>query len=255
MTKRYLFLVFTLLSSVIPLFAQREVSKCKDVDTPEFRQFDREFRLALQHKDAVALSFLASFPLRVNSPRGSIQIDDAQSLSGHFDQIFTPDVIKNILSTGQDYLCRGDMGIAYGPGSAWISNSDIVEKKNGHPVIQLYVVNTSGPPAPASSVVYACRTAKHRIVIDQLPSDRFRYRSGDIPKPLTDKPDVDLANGTSAIEGTGVCAYQTYTFQNGNVTYEVDQGVGCGERPAPKGVTGSLTVSINGKVASGSDCL
>jgi len=250
--------ILVFLSFVPTLFASSQntnTAKCKDVETPEFERFNREFISAIQRKDASALAFLIKFPLRVNTSRGTIDIEDAESLAGHFDQVFTSRTREDILSTGTNSICRYDEGISYGRGAAWISNSDTVEPKNGRPMIALYVVNVmDDPPAPLPRLVYTCRTEKHRITIDELPKDKFRYRSWDQHKPLSDPPDLDLTNGTVRFEGTGVCATPTYSFHRGDTDFEVNQGLGCTDGSDPKEATGHLTVKISGKTVTDTWC-
>jgi hypothetical protein len=217
-----------------------------------FRRFDGALRAALKQRNATALSFLVRFPLRVNTGKGTIMVPDAQSLSGHFAEVFPPQVREAVIDTkDDDYICKYDEGLAYMNGWVWASMG-----KDG---FRVDVVNAGGE-APKSTgglhLAYTCESRKHRIVIDaSADGNDVRYRSWNKPKAVTDKPDVDLSHGVKAYEGTGVCAYTTYTFKTKNVVYEVDAGLGCGPADEAKTkATGSYSVTIDGTEAGGGDC-
>lgn len=188
------------------------------------------------------MSFLVHFPLRVNTDKGSLLIPDAESLGGHFQEIFPLGVRTNILDTNEaDYICRYDEGIAYKGGVAWVQDLD---GRTGLWSINLPTV--SGKTA-SSKLAYSCETKTNRIVVDEASNGDVRYRSWNKPKPLTASPDVDVAHGKMTFQGTGVCAYPSYTFTVGNVIYEVQGGLGCTDGSEPAKATGHLSVTIGGK--------
>jgi hypothetical protein len=214
-----------------------------------FKQFDIDFRSALKRNDSAALAFLVSFPLRVNTSRGELLIPDAQSLSGHYSQIFSQSVRERVLATtADDFICRYDQGVAYADGVVWASTDD-------HK-FTLTAVNSPGVPAKSTTptLIYACETKTHRIAVDGLNGGDYRYRSWNKPKPLSGAPDVELAHGKLELEGTGVCAYPVYTFTSKDVVYEVQGAMGCTDGSEPKKATGHLSVSIGGKQVTDTYC-
>ncbi|MCZ8023858.1 MAG: hypothetical protein O9294_19015, partial [Cytophagales bacterium] len=69
--------------------------------------------------------------------------------------------------------------------------------------------------------IYVCETDKFLIRVDLMQDNDLRYVSWSKPKHIKDKPDIILFNGVQEIQGTmgGV----TFTFQNGEYFYKVDQ--------------------------------
>ena len=213
-----------------------------------FDQFDKELRIALTRQDALALSFLVRFPLRVNDNGGTISIDNAEALKAHFQEVFTPAVRKEIL--GEDFKNLGCMaeGMGYGLGVIWVSADD-----RGYAI---WSVNRDAvPPFPKASpagpvIKFVCQTDANRIVVDTDAGGALRYRAWRKPRAVTDAPDVEIAKGEGKVEGTNYCAVSTYTFKNGGSTYYVEGGLGCwgdNEPGPPKGVTGHLEVRIRDK--------
>lgn len=226
--------------------ADRE--KVSPAQAKSFTQFDTQLRAALRQKNVAALAFLVKFPLRVNSPRGTLLIPDAQSLEGHFAEIFTPAVVERVLATERDdYICRYDEGLGYLNGVIWVSTNG---KKFG-----LDAINGGGSAAAeAPKVQYTCETKTHRIAITMLKGDTLRYQSWNKSKPVTGPADVDLLNGTMHYEGTGVCAYAVYAFTKGEVRYEVEKGIGCSDGTDPAKATGHLNVFISDKQVTDAWC-
>jgi hypothetical protein len=207
-----------------------------------FKQFDTDLRSALKRNDAGALAFLVSFPLKVNTSKGELLIPDSKSLSGHYAEIFTAGVRERVLgTTPDDYICRYDQGVAYADGVVWASTDD-------HK-FTLTAVNSPGEAATSRgpALIYGCETKTHRIMVDGVKGDNYRYRSWNKPKPLGGSPDVELTHGTIDIQGTGVCAYPVYTFTSKDVVYAVQTAMGCTDGNEPKKATGHLNVSIGGK--------
>jgi hypothetical protein len=207
-----------------------------------FNRFDAALRSALKRNDATALAFLIHYPLRVNTSKGALLIPDAQSLSGHYAEFFSQEVRAQILATGpSDYDCRYDEGLAYKNGVIWVS---VVEHKFG-----MDSVNTPNSYAKGDkpALVYTCETKTHRIAIEDLNDGKFRYRSWNKPKELSELPDVEIRDGELHFEGTGVCSTPIYAFKKGNVEYEVSGSLGCVEGDEPKQATGELHVTVEGK--------
>jgi len=215
-----------------------------------FAAFDKELRDALEHQDAVALSFLVQFPLRVNDNGGTISIDDASALKTHFQEVFTPAVRKEILADHDEPGGCGIEGVGYGRGVLWVQASD-----RGYAI---YVVNRDSVAPYASGntakINYVCQTQTHRIAIDTLADGTLRYRSWNKPRPVTGEPDLDLKPGTQSFEGTNVCAFPVYTFKSGKTEITIDGGLGCGPDSgpdaSPKDATGHLRITIADKTVT-----
>lgn len=215
----------------------------------EFNRFDKELRSALQRNDPAALAFLIDFPLRVNTNKGALLIPDAQSLGGHYAEIFPTQVRDRVIATvPADYFCRYDEGLGYKDGVIWAST-------DGHR-FTLQAVNELDlhVQSKKSILLYTCETKSHRISIEELANEEFRYRSWNKPKSLNETPDIDLAHGKQTFSGTGVCSIPTYTFRSGDVTYEVNGGLGCTDGSEPPKATGHLSVSVGDKQVTDDWC-
>lgn len=246
---------FALLLSGIA-FAQKQAPadpcKAKPQNATYFfdlTRFDHEMRDALERRDATSMAFLVSFPVRVNRSSGTILLADPEALRTHFDDIFSPAVVKEILAQDpSDLGCRSmEESVGYGRGEIWVKASS-----RGYAI---WVIN---PESPQSSegrkpqqLQFVCQTDTHRIVINET-SDDFLYRSWKLSRPLSAKPDLELAHGKQTFEGTSICAVPVLSFRNGDTTYEVDEGLGCfapGEATTPpENATGSITVTTSGKI-------
>lgn len=225
-------------------------------DTKGFMAFDADLRAAIAKQDATAMSFLVSFPLRVNeSDGGSYSINDGQSLRHHFQDVFTPRVRKAIL--GQkiaDIFCKyDDSSLRYGDaGEVWVHYG-----KFGWQVWSVNVIPPGGiAKQTRNGVQLVCQTAKHRIMIDADEKGKPRYRAWDASRSVEQPPDLEIKGGTVEWEGTGVCAARHYKFRNAQATYEVDSAEGCYEEgnSPPAGATASLTVTVAGKEPSSAWC-
>jgi hypothetical protein len=214
-----------------------------------FDRFDNELRLAIAKQDALALAFLVKFPLTVNDASGSISLKDAATLKTHFQEVFSPAVRKAILDQPRKEQSCMPGGVMYGAGVVWVGAS-----KRGYAV---EVVNRDAvPPFPdnrnASKINFICQTQAHRIVVDTLAGGTLRYRAWDKPRPVTETPDLEISTGEGTFEGHSVCAYPVYTFKNGSTVYQIEGALGCwgdNEPGPPKGATGRLEVTIEGKAA------
>lgn len=94
---------------------------------------------------------------------------------------------------------------------------------------------------------FVCRTSKHTAIVDRLPSGDFQYRVWNRPKPPTDKPDMVVVSGKRFTEGTGVCRYRGWEFDNGKVQYLISTPVACTEEIPPANASGRLSVFIAGE--------
>ena len=98
---------------------------------------------------------------------------------------------------------------------------------------------------PLSNLEINCRTKKHTIQIDNF-HDSYRYKSWNLPKLLSDKPDMEVNKGTFDYEGTGFCRSRIWKFTKGSVQFVIDDGTNCVETEPPVGTVAYVSVLING---------
>jgi hypothetical protein len=97
-----------------------------------------------------------------------------------------------------------------------------------------------------ASGMFICNTKKHRIIVAKQAENVYRYRSWNLPKTVTDKPDMEiLQEGELSALGSGVCRHNEFTFNTGNAKITIDDST-CTEADAPKNVVGSLWIYVNG---------
>lgn len=101
---------------------------------------------------------------------------------------------------------------------------------------------------------FVCSTAKHLVVIDLLAEGDFRYRAWNVPRTVTESPDVSLGSGVYSLTGTRMCSHSEWSFRTGNVEYVVSDGVSCTDSDPPADATGRLAVFINGQLRSAYWC-
>lgn len=83
-------------------------------------------------------------------------------------------------------------------------------EKRIHPSVKPWVRN-----------IVVCENEKFLVRVDLMEDEKLRYVCWSKPKQISDKPDLILYNGVQEFQGTmgGV----TYTFQNDNYYYQIDE--------------------------------
>ena len=208
-----------------------------------FLAFDQELRAALSKEDPVAMSFLVSFPLRINHDGTTISIEDSTTLQARFQEIFPAAVRSTVLNQKPETVFCNWSGIMYGSGRVWIR---ALEQRYALSTINLpdKNVRTGSPP----QLNFVCNTEAQRVAIDTDASRHIRYRSWKVPRPVTDKPDVEISSGTLDIEGTGLCAHPVWRFAKGHTEVTVmTRGCSPDSSPPLEGERGSLEISVSGQ--------
>jgi len=102
----------------------------------------------------------------------------------------------------------------------------------------------------AQTILFSCNAEKHMVLISQADPNTYLYRSWNKPKPITDKPDMELKS--SNMESVGSCQ-RYYKFKSGKFEFEVTNQWSCqgpGEIPptAAKDAIGDLYVKSGGEL-------
>jgi len=97
---------------------------------------------------------------------------------------------------------------------------------------------------------FVCDTTKHHVVIDHATDGGLRYRVWNKPRQASEKPDVEVHNGTREIAGTDPCVSTNWTFNRGNTEYWVSDSAACTDEKPPRGAYGMIVVTINKQFAS-----
>lgn len=213
-----------------------------------YRQFVADLKSALQHSDPAAVALLTEFPLRVNAP-GRVQflIPDESSLQAHFEKVFPREARERVEAMRSEVPERVGEQFLLDHGLLWI---EIVEHNAG-PRFRLTTVNVPGSDTPIwPRLEMVCETPRHRIIIDQFSVEQSRYRAWNLPRALTEKPDLEL-KGLSTFEGTGACQHPVHIFERGDTRITASQG-GCREDEWP---ANTIDVEIDGKQVNSWACL
>lgn len=213
-------------------------------DKDSFLQFDRELREAIDTQDAVKMALLVNLPFSVNERgHGSISIGSATTLQERYSEIFTADVRATVLKQKVEEISCNYSGIMYGNGTLWVFVTP-----QGYGIQSVNLPRPNAPPFPTPRVVTTCNADLRRVAVDRMEDGTLRYRAWERPRSILDAPDVETMNGTTDVQGTGVCANSVWTFQDGASEY-VLSGVGCwaDSNPPPDGARGRLTITRNGE--------
>ena len=242
-----------------PVAAQnpREVGpSCPDVSVTSINsnealvRYLAALRTAASTKDPDAMARLVIFPLQVNASP-AYTVNNAVDLRQRFSTIFDDDMLKAIAVQKPDDVFCNSQGVMLGNGEAWIDQEG---DRIGIVVVNSTEVNVATEKAKGSvnGPAMECKTSKHLVIVDETGSPGvFRYRSWNRPKPMTDKPDMEVASGSKGVEGTGPCRYTEFRFTKGNVAFVVNDDLACtGEEPPPIGSTGRLLVFIDDDLKS-----
>lgn len=213
--------------------------------------FDKELREAIASGDVARIALLVDYPLRVNDDGGGFYIDDARSLSGHFDNVFTPTVRKAILTQEVDAQYCGAYKLIYGLGEAVVNLYG-----RGYRVGSINISTTNALPKNlVGRVEFACRTDVSRMVIDNQRNGGLRLRVWKIGTLLAQKPDKEITGGKKKIEGTSPCTHAVWSFQSDGVEFELSE-IGCypDSNQPPAGALGQFAKSSGQKDESWSWC-
>jgi hypothetical protein len=206
-----------------------------------FLAFDADLRAALKKGDAVAVSTLIEYPLRVNEAPGSgYSINDPGALYRHFHEVFPERVISAVMKN--HLFCIQD-SMMYGNGEVQVHVT-----KSGFGVGTVNVESADASKTSQFAPVFVCRTERHSVLIEAGPKQRVRYRSWNAGHSVLGKPDLEVASGKGAVEGTGWCAHSEWTFKNANAIYTVSE-LGCfpDSNQPPQKARGQLSVEIEGQ--------
>lgn len=215
-----------------------------------WQRFDQELRVALAARDAAALALLVRFPLEVRRDGGRVRIEDPVAWQQAFDVLWTPARVQAVLQTRwPSQNCRGE-ALGYADGQVWAELD--AGAGAAEPRIVALQLDSSGVGAGPQ---FVCRTPKYRVLVEQIGSARYRYRSWNQPHSLSAAPDLTLEAGPAALDfsGTGACATQGWTFRSGQVVYELTER-GCTDSSVPAWVRGMLSVSVQGREVASAWC-
>ena len=95
--------------------------------------------------------------------------------------------------------------------------------------------------------MFICDAEKHRVVVDSDLARKARYRAWNKPRSVTEKPDLEIASGTTRVEGTGLCGHSIWTFRKANTEFSINE-LGYTDASEPTGARGELEVSVAGKL-------
>jgi len=190
---------------------------------PDIERFQREVVDTLERADAVTMSLLVNFPLRVNLPDGTaILIANETTLQARFDQVFPKAfrayvVATSKAGTGEDGWAGNGYMIAHGALWAQRFGGDIGAR------FRIETVNAQMPGnTKRGQTLLTCETARHRIVVDSVQG-ATRYRAWNKPHFPPDAPDMTMLDGTAGSGGTGPCFARSWSFKKGDAAITVSE--------------------------------
>jgi hypothetical protein len=194
-----------------------------------FLRFDRELRAALNDNDVGKVALLVSYPLRVNDPNGNYVIEDAASLARRINSVFTPQIREAVLAKSAQSLSCTPQGVLYGKGEVLVPFSE-----HGYGIS---TINIPGEDKRTDQVQFTCNFSKGRAVAEGSGDKNLKLRLWTGGRLLTDEPNVQITNGSSAMEGTQECAHRFWTFEKDGTHYRLEQ-LGCTDDTPPNNAVG-----------------
>ena len=174
-----------------------------------------------------AIAAIVSYPLKREYPIPSIK--DKQDFVKKYEQIFDSTLIELIITSDplKDWDKMGWRGIMLGQGEVWIdydgkiiaiNYQSLEERELRKSLLKSDKSKLHSSLAFFKGPVCILETPKTRIRIDEVSDNNFRYASWPLGKPMSEKPDNILRNGTISISGTG--GNHSYLFKYGELLYE-----------------------------------
>lgn len=188
------------------------------------------------------------------------EIRDAAQCEEQFEEIFDDGVITATLAQRFENLFVGDHNIAVGDGELWFDN--LCSGSCITPRLQVTATTTRtsrqqrsrGAPG-LGRVVLTCRTGDRRLEIAANGRGGERLRGWFSQAGKSSQPNVEIPTGLQTGAGSGACAYDTWSFRDGDSRINVQQ-VGCfpDSNPPPKGTVAVVEVQEPGKAFRSEYC-
>jgi len=226
-------------------------------DKGELAAFVAQLRAALAASDPVQFAVLARYPLQVNGPGvSSMSVVTPQTLQLRFSEFAPQAWREKLLATSAEDISCSYRGVGFAHGALWAQPVEL-DGVHSYRITVLNLPDTPGSVLPKGrrTIEFVCETPRHRVIVDSLDHDAYRYRAWNKPRPITDTPDLELAgdDSTPGSEGTGPCRYSIWRFRSGETEFSVSD-IGCTEGDPPDGAVGTLTVQKKDKVLSRKWC-
>ncbi len=145
-----------------------------------------------------------------------------------YKEIFDDSLTKMILTSNpaKDWSAVGWRGIMLYSGELWldydgrligINYQSEFEKEEYKRLVKIDKSSLDESIRKFESPICILETGKHRIRIDDLGNDNYRYASWPIKSKIVDKPELVIENGILEFEGSG--GNRVYTFKNADYIY------------------------------------
>ncbi len=184
----------------------------------------------LKANDAVELAKFVRYPLKRISPVPFVQNDSEfiarydTLLDSEFRSMLTEthwDSTNTMERNGQFGLLRGEIWLDYEGKIIAINHQSPAEAQLQKQMYRKTMMAIHPDVAPWDRNLLVCESDKFLIRLDSMLDGDLRYVSWSKPKTFKDKPDLILFHGEEQQQGT--MGGFTYTFQNEDWTYEIDE--------------------------------
>lgn len=204
-----------------------------------------------QNKEALAAS--VKFPLKRDAPIPPV--NNKEEFLARYNEIFDESLTKMIVSSRpeKDWTAMGWRGIMLEQGKVWLDDDGVliavnyqstIEKRKQKALVKDDKKQLYNTVKKYDRPTYLLDTKTHRIRIDDLGHNNYRYSSWRLQSKMSEKPDLVIEDGEVFYEGTG--GNHHYEFRNDGYLYScVFTLLGVDDRsPAV------LTISKDGKALS-----
>jgi hypothetical protein len=198
----------------------------QDLSTDK-QQLVAEFISNIKQQNKEALAAKVAFPLKRDAPIPPVK--SKEEFIDRYNEIFDTSLTDMIISSkpDKDWTAMGWRGIMLGQGKVWLDDDgkliavnyqSTVEKRKKAALVKDDKKQLNWSVNKYVRPVYLLETKKHRIRIDDLGNDNYRYSSWRLEHQMNETPDLVIQGGKLIMEGTG--GNHSYEFTNDGYLYE-----------------------------------
>ncbi|MDF3054737.1 MAG: hypothetical protein K0Q74_644 [Gammaproteobacteria bacterium] len=256
---RHFFKIILLFFTIFPLisvYGQNGVivKEITAYDGPNFEDIISTFTQYVKNNDSKSIAAMTHFPLNRYYPIPNVK--DASDFLQRYPEIFDEVLRKKITQANikSDWIPVGVRGLMLQNGVIWLNadgskliavNYESDAEKNK----RLALISEQKKAVHKSlgdflNPIGIWQTKNHRIRIDEMAGNDYRYASWKTNTCQSDKPDMILKHGTVNYDGSG--GNHAYTFKGGGYIYHLDVML-IGLKPSP---SATLVVLKDGKEVS-----
>lgn len=216
------------ITTIILILIQLTYLKSQEI-THKDQQHIRALIQHVKSNNKSQICDMVAFPLTREHPIPIIR--NKKELMTRFDEVFDTKLMKTIAQSDlkTDWSAMGWRGIMLLTGDVWLnSNGKItainyqsaLEKEKKEKMISAQKNDLHPSLRNFIKPIYTLQTKTHRIRIDEIANNKYRYASWKRTQTHSEKPALILQNGEIKYDGSG--GNHSYTFKSGEYNYNCE---------------------------------